>query len=74
MMDPLDDITDYVTMTRSGFDSPQWLVAVMRYSVDAKDHVMRECSDQLTYHAAVHLASQWSKEKNLPMRYIGRRR
>lgn len=67
-----DDTADYVTMTRAGYHSTEWLVAVMRYNAGAGDHVMREVSDKLTYHGAVHLASQWSKEKGLELRYIGR--
>lgn len=69
-----EDTSDYVTMTRCGPDSSKWLVAIMRYNVSAKDHVMREVSAELTYHGAVHLASQWSKEKGLEMRYTGRRK
>lgn len=65
-----DDTADYVTMTRAGYQSTEWIVAVMRYS--AGDYIMREVSEKLTYHGAVHLASQWSKEKGLELRYIGK--
>lgn len=73
-MDLDEDTADYVTITRSGPESKAWMVAIMRYNASAKDHVMREVSSQLTYNGAVHLAAEWSKEKKLDVRYIGRRR